>query len=637
MKVQWLLLVALTSGLFANSQTLFTYGKKAVSKQEFEKAFNKNPTPDVERSKALTEYLDLYINYKLKVQAGYDEKLYESASFQIESNNFKQQIAENIIKEEVGIKTLISEAFTRSQKDIHAAHVFIPTPANSDTVKALQQITEAYKTLQSGADFGEVAAKYSTDEGTKKVKGDLGFITVFTLQYAIESQIYALQVGQFSKPYRSKYGYHIFKNIGERAALGKRKIAQLLLSLPPEATSADKQKVSKLADSLYNMLQHGETFEAATTKYSNDTRTANSGGVLPEISVGQFDANYEANIYGLKKVGDISKPFETSYGYHIVKLLDILPVGKDVNAPNANAQIKQQVESDARLLLYKKAKLATWMQLTKYKPASYKQEALWVYTDSALANKPLKNYQGITDSTTLFSFAKQNIKVTAWLQYLRKEAIANRTLYSKALNDFIDESCMNYYTAHLVDYNATMQQQVKEFDEANLLFAAMDTHVWGKGGTDIAGLKNYHGKYAERYQWASGVSALVFTCKSKVLATEIAAKVKASPKIWRTIVADYGVNCMADSGRFEQASIPVKATIENKVGFLSAPEDTNNEDYYTFVYVTAVHTSKEQRSFQDAKGLLINDYQNYLEQQWLAKLKQQYPVTVNTTVFKTIH
>lgn len=637
MKVQWLLLVALTSGLVANSQTLFTYGKNTVSKQEFEKAFNKNPTPDVERSKALSEYLNLYINYKLKVQSGYNEKLYESASFQLESKNFKQQIAENIIKEEVGIKTLVSEAFARSQKDIHAAHVFIPIAANSDTVKALQQITEAYKALQAGKDFGEVAAKYSTDETVKATKGDLGFMTVFTLQYAIESQIYALQVGQFSKPYRSKYGYHIFKNIGERPAVGKRKVAQLLLSLPPEATSADKQKVSKLADSVYNMLLHGETFEAATAKFSNDTRTANSGGVLPEISVGQFDANYEANIYSLKKVGDISKPFETSIGYHIIKLLNILPVGKDINDPNTNTQIKQQVESDARLLLYKKAKLATWLQLTKYKAATYKQEALWVYTDSALANKPLKNYQGITDSTTLFSFAKQNIKVTEWLQYLRKEAIANRTLYSKALNDFVDESCINYYTANLVDYNATMQQQVKEFDEANLLFAAMDAHVWGKGGTDIAGLKSYYSKHAEKYQWASGVSALVFTCKSKVLANEIAAKVKAAPKNWRTIVADYGVNCMADSGRFEQASIPVKATVENKVGFMTVPEDNSNDDNYTFIYVTAVHTTKEQRSFEDAKGMVINDYQNYLEQQWLDGLKKKYPVTVNTAVFKTIH
>jgi peptidyl-prolyl cis-trans isomerase SurA len=637
MKSQWLLLAALISGLVVNGQTLFTYGKKAVSKQEFEKAFNKNPTPDVERNKALSEYLNLYINYKLKVQSGYDEKLYESASFQLESKNFKQQIAETIIKEEVGIKKLINEAFARSQKDIHAAHVFIPITPNSDTIKALQLITEAYKALQLGADFSEVATKYSTKENVKKAKGDLGFITVFTLQYAIESQIYALQVGQFSKPYRSKYGYHIFKNVGERPALGKRKIAQLLLSLPPEATIADKQKVSKLADSVYNMLQHGETFEAATAKFSNDTRTANSGGVLPEISVGQFEANYEAQIYNLKKVGDISKPFETSIGYHIIKLLDVLPVGKDVNDPSTNAQLKQQVENDARLLLYKKAKIATWLQLTKYKPGSYQQEALWGYTDSALANKPLKAYQGIADTTTLFSFMKERIPVSAWLQYLRKEAITNRTLYSKALSDFVDESCINYYTANLVDYNATMQLQVKEFDEANLLFAAMDAHVWGKGGANMEGLKNYYSKHAEKYQWASGVSALVFTCKSKVLATEIAAKIRAAPKNWRTIVADYGVNCIADSGRFEQTSIPIKAKVEPAIGFMSAPEENANEDTYTFVYVTAVHSTKEQRNFEDAKGLVINDYQNYLEQQWLDGLKKQYPVTINTAVFKTIH
>lgn len=635
MKTRWLLLAALTSGLAANSQTLFTYGKKAVSKQEFEKAFNKNPTPDVERSKALAEYLNLYVNYKLKVQSGYDEKLYESASFQLESKNFKQQIAENIIKEEVGIKTLISEAFTRSQKDIHVAHVFIPTPVNSDTVKALQQITEAYKALQNGADFGEIAAKYSSEETTKNANGDLGFITVFTLQYAIESQIYALHAGQFSKPYRSSFGYHIFKNISERPALGKRKIGQLLLSLPPDATTSDKQKISKLADSVYNMIQHGESFESATAKFSNDTRTAGSGGVLPMISVGQFDANYEAQIYSLKNVGDISKPFETSYGYHIVKLLEIEPVGTDIADVNVTAKLKQQVESDSRLLLYKKAKLATWMQLTQYKAGNYQQAALWTFTDSALANKSVKNNKGITDSTVLFSFAKQKITTAAWIQYLRKEAIANSALYSKAMTDFIDESCMNYYTEHLVDYNTTMQQQVTEFDEANLLFAAMDTHVWGKGGIDITGLKNYYNKHATNYQWAAGISGLVVTCKSIELAKEVANKIKQAPNNWRMIVADYGINCVADSSRFEEASVPVKG-VENRVGFVSIPESNNNDDSYTFMYVTAIHNAKEQRSFEDAKGLVINDYQNYLEQQWLAKLKQKYPVSINTAVFKTI-
>ncbi len=631
-----LVTILLITHLVSNCQTLFTYGGKAVSKQEFLTAFNKNPSPDAEREKALKEYLNLYIDYKLKVQSGYDEKLYQLPAFELESKNFKQQIAENIIKEEVGIKALETEAFERSQKDIHAAQIFIQVAAGADTVKAYQQIQEAYNALLAGANFGELAAKFSSDEATKQAKGDLGFITVFTLQYAFENEIYALPVGRFSKPFHSSFGYHIFKNISERQALGKRKIAQLLIATPPNATDIEKLKYSKLADSIYNRIMHGENFEEAVATFSNDTRTASNGGVLPDVSVGEFDANYESHIFSLKNIGDISKPFATKYGYHIVKLLEIIPVNTNAKDLVAMSTLNQTVEKDARLQLYKKAKLKKWMAITQFKNSNYTPAALWIFIDSSLANKPLKKYQSITDSTILFTFEKQKIYVTNWLQYLRKEGIQNKANYVQALANFTNQSCIDYYTQHLEDYSSKMKIQAKEFDEANLLFAAMDKHVWGKGGADIAVLKNYYTKYAAKYQWAAGVSALVITCKNKDLATVVQQKITTAPNEWRKIVIKYGADVIADSSRYELQQLPIKQTIESKVGFTTAPEKNSNDDTYTFLYITSVHKKAEQRSFDDARGMVINDYQLMLEQQWIDRLKKQYPIKIDTAVLKTV-
>ncbi len=636
-KLIWLLVVLFCKAAITNGQTLFTYGNKAVSKQEFLSAFNKNPTPDTERKQALADYLNLYSSYKLKVQAGYDEKLDKQPSFDIESNNFKQQIAENLVNEEVGIKALISEAFVRSQKDIHAAHVFIEVPQNTDTVAAFKQIQAAYNALQTGANFNAVAASYSSDIATKKANGDLGFITVFTLQYAVESEIYALKPGSFSKPFHSVFGYHIFKNVAERPAVGKRKIAQILLALSTEPTEVEKQHIAKLADSVYNQILHGETFENAASKFSNDVKTANNGGVMGEIGVGEFASNFEANIYQLKTVGDISKPFATSYGYHIIKLLEILPVNTNFNDAIALANLKTSVEKDARLSIYKSAKVKQWLVQTNYKPSVYNTTALWMFTDSALYSRPLIKYQAITDSTVLFSFAKQKITVSNWIQYLRQEAIISNALYPSAMANFINKSCSNYYTQHLADYNIAMQQQVKEFDEANLLFAAMDKHVWGKGGEDLNGLKSYYLQHANNYQWGAGISALVVTCANQNIAIEVANKIKASPNKWAVITASYNApSVIIDSSRYELTQLPIKQSIKNVVGFTSIPEKNTNDTSYTFLYVTVVHPQAEKRSFVDARGMVINDYQLLLEKEWLDSLKQKYPIKINDAVWKNI-
>ena len=157
----------------------------------------------------------MYINFKLKIQAARDEKLNQDDTYKSEAENFKNQLAENYINEQANINGLISEAFKRSQKDILLAHVFVEVKPGSDTVEAYKKIKQAYDALRGGKDFGEVASSYSTDDGVKQTKGIIGYITVFTLPYEIENQVYILRPGAYSNIYRSNIGYHIFKNVSD--------------------------------------------------------------------------------------------------------------------------------------------------------------------------------------------------------------------------------------------------------------------------------------------------------------------------------------------------------------------------------------------------------------------------------------
>ena len=325
-----MIIVLLSWLITASAQTLFTYGKYAADAKDFLRAYNKNNTqPVANKAKAISDYLDLYINSRLKIQEAYERRYDTLPQIKNEVDNLRAQIIENYMSDPVTVSRLAKEAFQRSLKDIHVAHIFISfkkADGSIDTIAARNKKDEILKRLQKGDDFLQVAQQSSDDPSAKTNKGDMGYITVFTLPYEFENIIYTTPVGKYSTPYRSKIGYHIFKNLGERKALGKIKAQQILLAFPPEADDATKKQLQIRADSLYKRIIAGEDFAKLAAEFSNDYVSAASGGNLPDIEVGQYEPAFENVLWSLPKNGAVSKPFYTSHGWHIVKRISIKPV-----------------------------------------------------------------------------------------------------------------------------------------------------------------------------------------------------------------------------------------------------------------------------------------------------------------------
>ncbi|WP_018615126.1 foldase protein PrsA [Segetibacter koreensis] len=639
MKKIALALISIIIVNYSIAQNVFTYGNKAVTKDEFVKAFNKNPNISGNRKKALQDYLDLYIRFKLKVQAAYDAGLDKDATQQNELQNFRNQLADNIINEQANLKALAKEALERSQKEIHLAQVFIEVPGNADTAEAYNNIHTAYKQLKEGKDFGTVSQQFSTDESTKQTKGDLGFISVFTLPYDLENIAYNLPTNSFSAPVRTKAGYHIFKKIGERKSLGSRRVAQILISFPPDATAEEKNIASRKADSIYNLLVKGTSFEDLAAKVSNDLSSNNNKGELPEFTSGTYSPEFESVAFSLQKPGDFSKPFQTSYGYHILKLIEAKPV-PDPNNPAALATLEEQVAKDNRMEKSKKELIDKKLALIKYKPANFNEKALFIFTDSDISNPNTKNVKGINENTLLFSFAKQNIKASDWVQFVKSsESAAGRNAkenYSELFKKFIQASADDYYRKHLDDYNSGFSQQVKEFKEANLLFGVMEKNVWSKANTDTAGLIQYYNLHKSKYKWPASADAIIVTCKTQKLAEEMQQKLKDSLSNWRKITANNGNDVTADSGRFELGQLAVAERTNFTPGLLTYPVKNTSDESYTFNYVIRVYQGPDDRTFEDARGMVISDYQQEIEDKWIEELKKKYPVKVNEAVFRTI-
>ena len=411
------LLLCCSAGMTAQSQTLFTYGNKKVDKNTFLEAFKKSPESTGSRKDQIKNYLNLYIDYKLKLQSAMDDQLDQTEGYKADANSFRNQLAETYINKQADVNALLHQAFERSQKDILVQQIFIEVPNDGDTLPAYKKMQEAQKALQSGKSFEEAARTYSSDTASVNV----GFITVFTLPYTIENIVYALKQGEFSGIIKTYSGYRIFKNVEERPAKGMRKIQQILFSIPPSYNATEKLQQQKIADSVYQLLLKGASFEDMMREYN--VSASEVFGEIKEIRVGDYSNQFENEVFELHTPGEISKPFTTEYGFNIIKLKEIVPVLKDETDAGKMAELQQRLVQDSRVQKAKNNLFIQWKKDIHFVHGKYDASTLYNYTAAFRQNNPLQNYHGIENNTLLFSMDTVKITVAKWLEFANDQNI----------------------------------------------------------------------------------------------------------------------------------------------------------------------------------------------------------------------
>lgn len=636
-----LLLIFITAT--GSAQVLFTYGGKPVTKNEFLKAYNKNNTDGQPSDKSYRDYLELFVRFKLKVQSALDKRLDTLSNQQAELQGFRNQVVESFMRDEGSLNEMVKESILRSKKDIHLAHIFVAvkTDAPLDQVKkAEDKINAAWAQLQKGQDFGKIATEYSEDPSVADNKGDVGYITTLVLPYELENTIYATAVGKNSAPIRSKAGYHIFRNLGERPGFGRMKAAQILLSFPPNTSDAQKNEIKKLADSIYNVLTKGSDFKALVALYSNDNISWQAGGEMIEFGVGQYEQSFENAAYALKKDGDISAPVLTSYGYHIIKRLQQKPIVDDTTNAELKEDVKQRMATTDRIDVSKKFLYKKILRLTGFKKYPVNDKHLFVFMDSLLQKKKKPVFTDITAKTPLISFTKKTITVKdleAYLETIRAyEGIRAGKTEQDLLNDWYETTVFDYYRQHLEDYNKDFAYQLNEFKEGNLLFEIMQRTIWDPASIDTVGLNKYYNEHKAKYMWERSADAIILTCTSAEASDEFRDKIKQNYKDWKKYLDGSAGKLQGDSGRFELSQIPVVERTNFTEGLVTANVKNESDNTVTFAYIIKIYPDREPRSFNDARGFVINDYQEALEANWIADLKKKYPVKINEEVVKSL-
>lgn len=638
-------IVALLSLLATSAQTLFTYGKYAVDAKEFLRAYNKNNLqPVVNKGKSVSDYLELFINSRLKIREAYDRKYDTLPQIKSEVETLRAQIIENYVNDPKVINHLQKEAFERSQKDIHVAHIFISfrnAGGVMDTTAARLKKDELLQRLKKGEDFLQVALQLSDDPTIKTTKGELGYITVFTLPYEFENAIYTTPVGKYSSIVISKTGYHLFKNISERKAIGKIKAQQILLATPPGADEITKKKLAMLADSLYNRITAGDNFNQLATNFSSDYISAATGGTMADIRVGQYDPVFEKALLALPKDGSVSKPFLTAHGWHILKRTSVIPVVTDISNKSNLQELQAKIIADSRSrssgdfinkLVREKAPLKIY---------PYNDAAMREMTDSILDQKTMTEAgRKITFTTPLFSIGDAVYTTSTWLTYAiahhQKEDHSGVKPYEEVKKEFLDFALYNYYRDNLEDFNEEFHNQMMEFKDGNLFFEIMQQEIWNKAQTDSTALIELYEKNKKSYTWNQCADAVLFFCSDEPTAKKVNEEVKKNPADWRKVVDLYSEKVVADSSRYEWSQIPDLLKMTPKPGMITSTLINPNDNTASFAYIIKTYPEPMQRTFNESKGLLISDYQAILEKQWNVELKKKYPVIIDQKVLNDI-
>lgn len=488
MKFNYVLIITVLyclSGFSQNKQkTLFSINSTPFYTQEFLENYNKNATLISDSINSIDSYLELFINYKLKVKEAKDLKLDTFPSYINELNTYKIRLIQPYLKDKVVTEKLVAEAYERLKKEINASHILLflkPTATPQDTLEAYSKLIEARKLVVNGASFAEVAKQFSEDPSAQQNGGNLGFFTALQMVYPFENVAYTTAVNNVSKPFRTQFGFHILKVHEIRPALGEVEVAHIMIQ--HKNSSAAKSKI----DSIYKLvLNNKERFAELATKFSNDKATASKGGRLNKFSYGQMDETFSKVAFKLENVEEVSMPFKTKYGWHIVKLLKKYPLE---SFDKVKVNLTQKIERDNRSNLIGQSVINRLLK-----------EYTIVVNNKALNKFTTKNWRTVTNNNaTLLTINKKEIQQIEFSKYLKLNKFKD---ISSAFDKFKEQEVLNYYKETIELTNKEFASTYNEFKDGLLLFNLLEQKVWEKSKDSVA-LSNYfkefkHTKYKEK-------------------------------------------------------------------------------------------------------------------------------------------
>lgn len=643
------LLIALLIGsvdLFGQKKdpVLLTVDGQDITLSEFEAVYKKNNRDEVIDQEDLKEYLELYINFRLKVREAETLGLDTVKKFVEELKGYQKQLAKPYLTDKEVTEKLVREAYDRSLKDVRASHILLkigPDALPKDTLEVYNRIMKIRDEAMKG-DFAQAAKKYSEDPSAKDNGGDLNWFSALRMVYPFETAAYSTAVGEVSMPTRTRFGYHILKVVDKRDALGEISAAHIMIKTGKEATEEEVQEAKKKIEEVKSLLDKGESFEDLARKYSQDRGSANKGGALPRFGTGRMVAAFEKAAFNLKENGDYSEPFLTEYGWHIVKRLERFPVP---SFEESESTLSAKVAKDSRSQMSQTVVLNRIKKEYGFKENRKALDAVGALLDSTLIDGKWDSSKAKNLKEEVFSLGKKKFTQADFAEYIASHQTRRRkedlmVIMNGMYSQFVKDNLLSYEESRLSEKYPEYKALLKEYRDGILLFDLTDEKVWSKAVKDTAGLKAFHNEHRNDFMWGERLDAEIYTCQKDSLVKPLnqllkKRAAKGSPstdEIMTELNANSSLSIRLERDTYEKNDEKILDEITWKKGVYGPIQDGDSQ---VFVLVNDV-LQPEPKTLKEARGLVTAAYQNHLEEQWIKELRNKYKYSANAELLNKI-
>ncbi|MBT3382303.1 MAG: hypothetical protein HN778_18275 [Prolixibacteraceae bacterium] len=622
-----LIVVLLNSILNVSAQeneTLLSIRKTKVDRAEFERIYKKNNQNLFNESdrKSPKEYLELFINFKLKVIEAESLKMDRDTVFINELAGYRKELAVPYLTNIKFNEEMVHEVYDRMLKEVNASHILFKLDKSAgieEEQAVLEKTIKIREELLAGKDFNEAAKEYSDDPSAKSNGGSLGYFTAFQMVFPFEEAAFNTAVNEISEPIRSSFGYHLIKVHDIRKNRGEIKVAHIMKMFPQGITAPGKAKLKTEIDSIYSALENGADFTEMVKQFSDDKRSSEQDGEMPWFSSSRMVPEFAGPAFNIKNKGDFTKPVETQFGYHIIKKLDERQVA---SFEDSKAEIENKIKKDPARSTYSKQAFIDNLKSEYNFVENVKNIEILKNKNIGddLENKHLK----------LFIIDNKNFNIADFNSFLQNEKIQTGT-YAGNFNKWVDYEITKLEDSKLEDKYPDFRYLMQEYHDGILLFNISEDKIWNFASQDSAGLKKFYDKNKGEYLWEERFKGSIVICKDTLL-RETAEKYYAAGMSSDEVIDQLnkeGEMVVINENAWEKGSHPI---VDYFVWNGPEPEHFNGK----VTFIRGDKIPPEAKNLNEARGLYISDYQNYLEKIWLKKLRRKYRVKVNKKLLNLI-
>ena len=640
-KIRLVLLALLAMGLEANAQensVLFQVGDVIVTAGEFTAVYEKNKgVGEAIDPKTPEEYLDLYITFKLKIAEAYAQRRDTASQFLSEFGGYRAQLAKPYLSDQGAEQELLNQAFERMQEEVRASHIMIALDGDAlpaDTLQVYNQLMDLRATILKGKlTFENAARTQSADTWSAKQGGDLGFFTAFSMVYPFESASYNIKEGEISMPVRTQYGYHLIKTTDRRPASGTVRVRHIFFAGNNGAESSQVQRAERSAQEIYTRLQNGESF-LDLLEYSEDRRTKDKMGELPEFGINKMMPAFEEAAFALENPGDYSEPVQTTIGWHVIQLIEKKPIG---SFESMAKELSKKVKRDSRNAIGAKRFVKQLKQDYNFKI----DEKGYAYALRLVNIKAFENHTWEVparyQNRTVATFADQKVTVSDvlpfWAQNQQAEVGGKGEEFLRLqFNTLCNDKVVAYEDSQLESKYTDFRNLVREYREGILLFDLTQEEVWDKAAKDSAGIASEYERIKESYRWDDRITYNYWVCKEAKDGRRIAKWLSKDrrEKVDELLESQEALSIAYASGMAQQKDESVFQEIWSMDKGVYGPIELSTGGYVVLLVETS-HPSAP-KALNEIKGLVIASYQDQLEKTWVASLRKKFDVQINEKV-----